>query len=160
MLRYLNKLKWWFLYRTFYRYNIIKLDLKPGYYDIDYRMLYACFSLLSDFVEKERDGIVGLNKDIDYLTNSLMFLPDDAQNMGGLGWKESARIQLEGDKQILRLYCYWKIERPTLKMNAENVLMSKATDRYGEYNRLEEELHNKDDEMLKLLMKYRRHLWT
>ena len=47
---------WWgFLHRTFYRFNKIELKhLKPGYYDVDHRMLHANFTLLESFVEKEK----------------------------------------------------------------------------------------------------------
>lgn len=47
---------WWgFLHRTFKRFNKVELkSLKPGYYDVDHRLLHACFNLLADFVEKEK----------------------------------------------------------------------------------------------------------
>lgn len=54
--RFLRNTKWWFLHRTFYRFHVLNLKLEPGYYDIDIRLLYACFSLLEDFMEKEKPG--------------------------------------------------------------------------------------------------------
>lgn len=46
---------WWFLHRTFKRFNKIEISsLEPGYYDVDYRLLHASFQLLKDFVEKEK----------------------------------------------------------------------------------------------------------
>lgn len=35
------------------RFDRVQTDLKPGYYDVDTRMLHACFSLLTDYVEIE-----------------------------------------------------------------------------------------------------------
>jgi hypothetical protein len=54
--KYLWQDLWWgFLHRTFYRYNIIRIKtLKPGYYDVDHRMLHANFQLLVDYVEREK----------------------------------------------------------------------------------------------------------
>lgn len=50
-----NDIWWGFLHRTFYRFNKIELKhLKPGYYDVDHRMLHANFTLLESFVEKEK----------------------------------------------------------------------------------------------------------
>lgn len=46
-------IKWWIKHRTTDKYHIVKLGLPPGYYDIDHRMLYACFALLVEFVEYE-----------------------------------------------------------------------------------------------------------
>jgi hypothetical protein len=48
-------LYWGFLHRTFKRFNKVELThVKPGYYDVDHRMLHACFTLLESFVEKEK----------------------------------------------------------------------------------------------------------
>jgi hypothetical protein len=44
----------WIKYRTINRFNVVKIkSLKPGYYDIDLRMLHAMFDLLVEFIEKE-----------------------------------------------------------------------------------------------------------
>ena len=47
---------WWgFLHWTFMRFNKVEIrSLKPGYYDVDHRLLHVCFNLLVDFVEKEK----------------------------------------------------------------------------------------------------------
>lgn len=50
--RALSEAKWWFLYRTFYRYHIVRCHgLKPGYYEVEDQMMHAMFGLLVDFVE-------------------------------------------------------------------------------------------------------------
>ena len=48
-------LYWGFMHRTFRRFNKVEIrSLKPGYYDVDHRILHASFQLLADFVEKEK----------------------------------------------------------------------------------------------------------
>jgi hypothetical protein len=43
----------WFSYRLFNRYHKVDTGLKPGYYEIDTRILNVNFNLLKDFVECE-----------------------------------------------------------------------------------------------------------
>lgn len=43
----------WFSYRLFNRYHRIDTGLKPGYYELDTRILHVNFNLLKDFVECE-----------------------------------------------------------------------------------------------------------
>ncbi len=74
---WLSDIKYWFLYRTTKRFNIVnmKSTLKPAYYDIDTRMVHANFTLLSEYVEKEMDtvcwdsdpGHIHVKKEIDEL---------------------------------------------------------------------------------------------
>jgi len=48
-----RNIKYFFRYRFTDKYHIVDTKLKPGYYDIDMRMLHANFSLLVDYVEVE-----------------------------------------------------------------------------------------------------------
>lgn len=56
---------WWgFLHRTFKRFNKVEMpSLKPDYYDVDHRMLHACFNLLVGFVEREKPFDQGIDWD-------------------------------------------------------------------------------------------------
>jgi hypothetical protein len=47
-------LHYWLMYRTYRKFHIVKMDLKPGYHDIDQRLVHANFCLLAEFVEKEK----------------------------------------------------------------------------------------------------------
>jgi hypothetical protein len=50
-----HEIYWGFMHRTFKRFNKVELrNLKPGYYDVDLRLLHASFQLLKDFVEREK----------------------------------------------------------------------------------------------------------
>jgi hypothetical protein len=52
--RQLEDFIWAIHYRTYEKYHVVKTDLKPGYYDIDTRLVHANFSLLCEYVEKEK----------------------------------------------------------------------------------------------------------
>jgi hypothetical protein len=43
-----------FTARFWHKYNVIKTDLPPTWHDRDHLMFHACFTLLKDFIEKER----------------------------------------------------------------------------------------------------------
>lgn len=47
--RQLDAFYWFIMHRTFYRYHIVKTDLKPGFYEVDTRMLYSNFKLLEEY---------------------------------------------------------------------------------------------------------------
>lgn len=54
-LRVFHDLLWWVRHRTTHRFHVLKLrSLKPGWWDIDYRLLHASFTLLEDYVEREK----------------------------------------------------------------------------------------------------------
>lgn len=48
-----NNARDWIRYRSSDRYHIINTGLRPGYHELDERMLHGMFSLLVDFVEVE-----------------------------------------------------------------------------------------------------------
>jgi hypothetical protein len=52
--RQLQDFMWAIRYRTYKKFHIVKLDLKPGYHDIDQRLVHANFCLLVQYVEKEK----------------------------------------------------------------------------------------------------------
>ena len=47
----------WILYRTTHRYHFLNTGLKPGYYEIETKMLHVNFNMLKDFVEVEQAQI-------------------------------------------------------------------------------------------------------
>jgi len=53
-MRYIDDLERWIAYRTYDKYNVIKIPtLTPHYYDKDHIFLHGCFALLTDYVEVE-----------------------------------------------------------------------------------------------------------
>lgn len=53
--RFFRSVKLYFMYRFIkkHKYHLVDTKLKPGYYDIDYRMENAIFSLLEEFLTEE-----------------------------------------------------------------------------------------------------------
>jgi hypothetical protein len=158
---------WWVQHRTFKRFHVIKIrTLKPGYYDVDDRMLHGCFQLLVDYVEKEKP-------------------------FENTDWKWSQEV-VDVAKEIRALYQWWKEVRPARKDPLRELkdeerpkafeCYSRQTDgslvygdkerqledtRYPKYKpaleehrRLELSWDDEDREMLIRLMKIRLHLWT
>lgn len=78
-MKIIDDIYWWFAHRfcNRHKYNCVDMGktLKPGYYEIETRMLHALFTLLSDYVEREMDIVtwdetledVRLKTEIDYL---------------------------------------------------------------------------------------------
>jgi hypothetical protein len=133
----------WILYRTVYKYHVVRLDLKPGRYDVDHRMLYACFGLLSEYVELEK--------------------PDK-----WWGWPDNEPIWVE----IKDLYDWWKNRRPKRRSPLDDLYepgppIADATAMCMSYEDalkksmdLEKEWDHEDNEMLARLIKIREDLWT
>ena len=156
-----KKLWYWFLYRTFRRYNIVKISsLPPGYYDIDERLMHSMFDLLVEFVEKEK--------------------PFDA-----LDWDGSGEAHAFAAQEIRELYHWWKEIYPTRESPLNNLpydllpprlkidhrgpvsLIDSHDDEYPSYQlavsetwRLEQEWADEDTKNLVRLINIRNFLWT
>lgn len=146
------------IYRTTRRYHILDLrDAGNGYdigwHDSDSQILQANFLILKNFVEKEQPF-----KYIDWDYN------DDYSKLG---------------KEIKDLYVWWTVERAkehaelAAEWDKRDLSYHFESSENGVYKRMvwtgddtkdllkaEEELHEKDTEMLIRLMKIRRSLWT
>lgn len=140
--------------------NLLKISAlkkKSEWCDKDRVLLYACFQILVDFLEKERPEQI-----TDFKHN---------------------REQRKHWKELQALYRYWKKDRPAMEKESArelkkaglqvgnegvpptgarsssfNILVKnqKAFDRH---NHLYEKIHRLDDEMLLRLIKIRHHLW-
>lgn len=54
-LRLLEDIYWWIRYRTVNKMHVIKIKtLKPGYHELEERLIHASFTLLTNFIEKEK----------------------------------------------------------------------------------------------------------
>lgn len=140
--------------------NVLKISaLKKGseWCDKDRVMLYVCFQLLVDFIEKEKP-----QKIVDY----------DYDAYHRKQWKE---LQI--------LYKYWKVDRPRLQKEEQKALRKWAKTykdtwvaepdgrsslhvvlhedkRASVYHwKLEDRIRTTDDEMLHRLIDIRHHLW-
>ena len=164
--RYFDKAYYWIRYRTWARYHIIDTKLPPGYHDKDQLMIYGCFSLLVDYVEKEKCFEV-------------------------IEWESDPGHSADA-KEIRSLYDWWKNVRPNRKdpihdvgsPNRKKPVVASvdedgdpATFAFGEYDdtpekiaawndackrshKLEEEWNQEDEQNLIRLMRIRLRLWT
>jgi len=178
--RTFKELYWAFQHRfnPKHRYNYVFTGLKPGYYDSDYRMLYACFSLLKEFVEKELAWMYYICSD-SVKNEKPWFMSDskwinDPLNCGryGLSYLDSEmklRMELDdegcmtkGDlqinhegtqgwaaKEMKELYIWWVHERDKERNYKEDYNFEK-----------EEALDRKEEKQLLRLMKVRTRMWT
>lgn len=140
----LDNAKWWVLHRIIpkYRYHVHKYHkLAPGWHDVDYRMLHACFDLFTEFVEKEK-GLETLKAQFTYAEKDGVF--DISLAEGSLdqeGYEFAKHVYSEAKD----LYEWWS---------------SKSE---AEINDLEFNPSNQTEfctEQLIRLIKIRRYLWT
>lgn len=169
----IEKIKWWILYRTTKKFQLIDTRLKPGYYDKDWLMLNANFAILCDFIEKELPWTC-----YDEVKNIPWWYPDswyikkhgERLAFEHLKWKMEAtvrqtcegenipisgyQVDVEGTwgwsaKEMKQLYLWWKYERP------------KAHEYTGpEWFDNQEALDDMDDKQLERLVKVRGFMWT
>lgn len=169
----------WVRFRTTRVYNIIKINsLKPGYYDIDTRMLHGMFSLLVDHVEIEKAAMFGIEDEIKkkqdkgisaWFYNTLPFARKRNPEAGlkYLEWEMSlddpnsinySPEQAETAKEIMELYNWWCHARK-----------NKVYRNYFSFNNrlahdINQDLENmneqKNTEMLIRLIKIRQSLWV
>lgn len=149
---------WWFKHRLHpkHQYHIVRTNLKPDYYEIDTRMLYACFSLLTEYVENVLVKSVIVNIDnFDFLSttekgikalNEMIKFHEEESNLEDF---ESQKELMISHKKLYEetkeLYSWWKIKY----LPSEN-----SYDYEQEQKRIEEE-----QEMLIRLIKIRGFLW-
>jgi hypothetical protein len=158
--RWLRDARWWLDHRSLSRYHVVKTGLKPGYYDVDYRMLHACFNLLVYYVEHEcawrwtwchperRKGLgpwwrrrFGSVRNPAYGIASLKEESELRYGPEYRGLCGKLLPQAEAAAEALELYKWWVEERPRLDENAGETLAV-------------------DETMLIRLMRIRPSLWT
>lgn len=176
--------KCWVDHRTVSRYHIIKINsLKPGYYDLDTRLLHGVFALLVDYVELEcalmhgkhddtpwrflrlkqrRDAKAGLA----YLLAMSTPEPDEPQ----APYHDAASVAIE-------LYDWWVNKRPervrphiasglhALYVADDGCFDDMAKRPYflatlDKYNEIERQYEAEDTAQMVRLISIRRHLWT
>lgn len=127
----------WVRLRTIRRYHIVSTGLKPGYYDLDYKMLHINFNMLKDFVEIEHARSRYYWSD-EYRNTASIFekymplyhviFPFRRPKLGILSLERAAQLDdgtsahYAGDvlyakiaKEVLDLYLWWTQTRPNRK---------------------------------------------
>jgi hypothetical protein len=121
----IEKVKSWLRYRTFDRYHIIKTTLKPDYYDMDTRLLYAMFDMLVDFVEVDKAwmNVICKKRKPWYGWGRTHWWRSRSEGLVYLEWeiglgdpnlpKEERHEQQANEAQEIKyLYTWWKDVRP------------------------------------------------
>jgi hypothetical protein len=94
----LNSAYNWVRTRTWCKYHILDIrtsDYRGGYRDADDIMLYANFKILTDFVEKELEGV---------------FIEEIPENLPD--WEtQIMQKQYEKEQEIKSLYFWWTVDR-------------------------------------------------
>lgn len=134
-------LKWRFITRT----HLIDTKLEIGqWHDSDSKMLHGMFELLVDFVEVECANMY------------VMCFNDDCEDAGRkylLATDEYTTYEhIEKNKKVLRLYDWWKTQRPARAPLDFSDAMS--------WWDIEQERYEEDTKMLIELAKIRQYLWS
>lgn len=140
-----------------HRYHMVNTGLKPGYYDVDTRMLHACMALLCKHVECEYDGIEAYES----FTRELRENPDTYM-------PELTTEQADTQTEVAAIYRWWKEQRAAEHARSEQWCQKLWGDEprdesmgtAEEYFAFEDKLGEDDQTMLHRLIDVRRSMWT
>ena len=97
---------WWVRHRTTDQYHIVTTELKPGYYELEQRLLYSSFKLLVEYVEI---GLASKNLDCDSKDPKV-------RGLQYLDWEinepQCSQEQRDTAAAARLLYLWWTVERP------------------------------------------------
>ena len=187
-MNWLSNLKWWFLHRTFYRFDIVRTGLPFGYHETPERMLEAAFSLLKEHVEIEISWMyyvchkcpkpwwmsakhyVKTHRQ-ECLEKYLTYWNGVSEEEAHKGWCMAPETLYEHrriDKEVLDLYVWWTQTRPKRPDPYEDCyIYTPDSIRAKVPNEVLDIAYNKevaydqeDEDMLIRLMKIRNTLWT
>lgn len=140
---------WFIMYRTMYIYNIVKTDLKPGYYDIDTRMLYSNFKLLEEFYLNEYENIEW-NSDDEKVRNA------GAKIIELYSWWKNIYPSYEKAEQVL----YDNVHVVRGLAEKDDIYQKQVDDIYTKIMDLEKTREEDITNRLMELMKIRTYLWS
>lgn len=182
--------------------HYLKTDLKPGkWHEFDTRILHGLFNELVDFVEIEQawmNVVFDKEKKKQYQTpfwrKFIQRWRNPEAGIEHLEWASNLMLdeswgiektnplygslshQAESAREILKLYNWWKFERPqrpdpyevtnftkyasSLKSLSVSSWTKELQEASEEIDRLEKKYFDEDTEMLIRLIKIRNHLWT
>lgn len=112
--RALRSAKLWLYYRYHprWRYHVIKTGLEPGWHDEDELILHACFAMLERYIDWH-----GGDEDLQKFSDELMTEPDKNAPPG------LQSHQGERQTEAVKLYRWWKIERPADQKRCHELMM-------------------------------------
>ncbi len=115
----ISAIKWWVLYRTTLRYNIIKIG-PPGYYESDTQMCLAMWKILEDFVEIEAAHMNTIchnrNLKIHWFKKRFGTFRSAKEGMAWLNFqathKDTTKERRAANKIIIKTYNWYKKDKP------------------------------------------------
>lgn len=166
--RQISDIIWAIVHRVHpsHQYHLIRLDgLRPGYHDIDVRMLHGVMSLVVSYVEAQRGGSEKMRETAKELRAEFK-----AQPWGGESTEQHLENQLLRDDRIIQIYEYWTKTRPMLIEKEEALLLElftpgakpfgHASPSYSELAELRERLEREDTDFMIEAVKLRGSMWV
>lgn len=173
----------WVQYRTTNKFHIIDTKLKPGYHELDTKILHANFEMLVDFVEIEKAWLNTWSdrskyNNLSWFTRKFKKFRSPEDGIEYLNWEIAVtnESQAKSAKEILELYFWWKKIRPERKDPYEIAQFNKyfpdplmffnhqITDEQKAcmelISKIDQDEYNEDTDMLVRLMRIRNSLWT
>lgn len=121
--RFLNKIYWFFCHRTINVYHKITIG-KPGYYETDVRILYACFIILKEYIDGYVDFEDNRLKGTKAIEKKIERLYDSWEEDRKTGWSKRKKTNrydyqetIEQLNEAIRLYDWWVNIFPTYDDN-------------------------------------------
>lgn len=163
-----GRLRWWIAHRfvPWHRYHIIDTKLDPGYHEAEELMLYACFKVLEDSIEKEK------------VLEHFIWVPDPEEYARN---PEMWDVKIRDGVEIKDLYDWWQghkkwtddhwsdckdnyefVDCNDGSGNSTMVKMADGPEKYTgeECRQIDEKRQAEETEMLVRLIKIRHLLWT
>jgi len=153
------------LHRTTHKFHVLNLNIEPGYYNLNAVLEAAMWRCLILHVEKERGGLEGLRKEINFIKKECKKLKmkikkcrkNERKNKWLIDELKSTKKWLNTFQSIEDIYVWCTQKRPELLKETENLIIDfKGKSAVP----IENELQQKDNEMLKLLVDIRGSLWV
>ena len=142
--------RWWFAHRFIprHRYNILRTDLKPDYYDPDTQITYAIFKAFSEWYENDQRYLARNEKEIEEMCHD---------EIG----KTNYEMNKTAYQTLKDVYLWWT---QTVKKDIEQYEYEKIKD-FGDYEdyievmKIEAKVYDEVTEKLITIIKHRDRLW-
>ena len=146
---------WWQLrHRTTDRFHVVKLDIEPGYYDCDERILQSVFHLFNEFMEQQEDGHVDWESD---------YHSEEWSEMNEIWewWKqrEGREERFDEENPHPELPEKWGFLSVCNSRYEDEAVMKQWKEVSELYRHQEATWDQEDEDMLIRIMKIRRRLW-
>jgi hypothetical protein len=136
-----HEIPWWFKHRLIpqHRYHVVRTGLKPGYYDPDTLIFWACFKQFERYLKYHSEWL-----------DDPEIYPESEDDGSENGWHHFRR-----EAKALRQW--WNVDRPSRNVDWWKSNLSDEESFKG--FQMEDEWDKEDTQMLVRLAKIRKGLW-